>query len=96
MGHLVELIKAAGVICAVGLLGFVGVTTIKDFKDRKELSEILDTDGDGKLSYEEIKKFYDETGVNPYSINVLNSIPITDVKKFLRNYELVYKKKYDK
>jgi len=90
---LVELIKAAGIVSVVGLLGFMGVTTIKDFKDRKELSEILDTDGDGKLSYEEIKKFYDEIGVNPYSARVLNSIPITDVQKFLRNYELAYKKR---
>jgi hypothetical protein len=54
---------------------------------------ILDTNLDGKLSSGEIKKFYDETGISPYNAKALKSVPLEEQKKFVSNYELVYKKK---
>ena len=60
---------------------------------QREVARALDTDLDGKLSSEEIKRFYDKTGVSPYNLEALKEVPIKEQKKFLDNYELVYKKK---
>jgi len=54
---------------------------------------ILDTNMDGKLSSEEIKRFYDETGVSPYNAKAFKSVSLEEQKKFVSNYQRVYQKK---
>ncbi len=61
--------------------------------EQNAVIKILDITNDKRLSESEIKRFYDETGISPYNTNAFRNLPAGDYKKFLENYESVYKKK---
>ncbi len=71
-----------------GTLRYAGRTMTEN-----AVMSILDTNLDGKLSSEEIKRFYDETGISPYNEKALKLVPLEEQKKFVSNYQRMYQKK---
>lgn len=54
---------------------------------RSTVEHLLDTDGIKGLSDNEMKRFYDETGISPYT-HPFNSLSRKDLEQFLSHYEL--------
>lgn len=81
---------------SIGLIGVLtgGITSAKAIEDRvnynrarSKVEQILDADKNGKLSENEIKRFYDETGLSPYNA-LFKSVSRKDLEKFASHYEL--------
>jgi hypothetical protein len=82
----------AGAVCAgIALVGIAAVDLVNYNKQiKKELHQfvsVLDTNKkDGKLDAKEIKKFYDVTKLNPYTVP-FDSITRDQWNSFLKNYK---------
>ena len=50
---------------------------------RQEILQAIDLNNDGKLSDKEVETFYTKEGVNPYTVNNLNSFLTENHKKYL-------------
>jgi hypothetical protein len=80
-----------GAFCTgIAVLGIGAVDLVKyDQQVKKEIHQFvsaLDQNKDGILDAKEIKKFYDVTGLNPYT-TALNSITRSQWNSFLKNYQ---------
>lgn len=86
MGLVSNIVKG---ICVVGIITGVSYCNIRIINEEDtfaRVSYILDINRDGKLSSEEIKRFYDETGTTPYTKQLLKNRPNKDFDKFLDRY----------
>jgi len=55
---------------------------------REDVKNILDVNKDGKLSSKEIKRFYDELGINPYNERLLYDFSNQqNLSRFLEKYK---------
>jgi len=95
--NLIEKIKTVGysvfLVSYVGLMTYTWIEADRREDAQKKVIEIIDTDKDGKLSPKEIKRFYDEMGIEAYTeSNFIESIRTKDYEKFLKNYEADSKK----
>ena len=79
----------AYVLATLGLLSTAmfleGRTEVNQM--REQVVQILDTSRDGKLSEDELKRFYDETKISPYRGVTINNATRSELEKFLSNYE---------
>jgi hypothetical protein len=89
--NLKEILKEGVVIILTGIiLTLVGVVIYDEFEQISKMNKvefILDENKDGKLSSGEIKRFYDEMGINPYIKDSFYSLPEKSFEKFLNRYE---------
>ena len=61
-------------------------------KMRENIQTILDVNKDNRLSNEEVRRFYDETGLDVYS-HPFNYLKRKELEPFIKNYEQVWVRK---
>ncbi len=84
---LLNIICGASLAWTVGMLGFVTYQAIEHEAKRNKVEYILDTNRDGNISSDEIKRFYNETETTPYIKQKLPDFKTEDLNKFLDKYE---------
>jgi len=83
-----DLIPIFAVMTVIGVPSMYLISTdIQKQETKKNIEYILDTNIDGKLSSDEIKRFYDEIGINPYDPEIFRNIPTEFLDKFMNKYK---------
>lgn len=89
-------VKEIGIVSTVVALfgGFLytGYRIDKKMELRKDVEQILEVDGIKGLSDNELKIFYDETGISPYT-HQFDKLSTSNLEKFARNYKQVWVRK---
>ncbi|MDO8528459.1 MAG: hypothetical protein Q7S06_01040 [Nanoarchaeota archaeon] len=93
MGLVGKIAKGTGLsvlALAIGLYltGYIW-NTVDEAKINRKLKEVkyeLDVDRDTKLSQEEIRTFFDKTGISPYTEKSLKSLSLEELQSFNRQY----------
>jgi hypothetical protein len=86
-----KLWTAGGVILAAGISIGLQVWIVngeQNKENRRKVEYILDEDKNGRLSTDEIKRYFDEMGINLYTKSALDEVSAKSREEFLSRYEL--------